>query len=167
MALFLENLSELRMFLSYKDLVDPLAYRYFCQMYEIAPIQKRPKLEHDFHTALKSLQFFSRTDELTMLKLEKCLQRGQVERFKRICDTLRLTRSIRCPLVPAAQELKTYLERISKLQNEGHTVNNARKLLSSEIYDFSRNDSAFVYPLKIASELDSGNNLLALQVSLI
>ena len=156
----IENLGCPRFFVTNRDMPIPLAYNYFLQMYEIASIQQRPRLEADFFSCIKA----KRTDEVIMFKLEKCLQRGQLDRFKSICDTLRINKSIRCPLVPVVHELKSYLERISKLQAEGHGAN-ARRLLSSEIYDFSKNDCAFVYPLKIASELDSGNNLLALQVS--
>ena len=106
----LENLENLRMFIRYKDLIFPLTYHYYLQIYEKAPIMQRPKLEADFSNRMKKY----RQDEMILMKLEKCLIKGQIDRFKRICDSLIQNRFMRSPLVPAAQDLKTKKRRRSK-----------------------------------------------------
>ena len=158
----MENLENPIIFLGNKDLIKPMIFHYFLQAYEMAPINKKAKLEADFMSRMKKY----RGDEMTLMRLNKCLQRGKMERFQRICDGL-VRRKIISNLVPAAQDVKTYLETIQRLHREGHRVKSGQKrLLSFEIFDFNNDAHAFSYPLKIAAQLDSGNSMLAINVSI-
>ena len=157
----MENLENPFIFLGNRDLVKSMIYHYFLQAYEMASMNKKPKLEADFMGRMKKY----RSDEMALMKISRCLQRGKMERFQRICDGL-VRRKIISNLVPAAQDVKTYLETIQRLHREGHRQKSGQKrLLSFEIFDFNNDAHAFSYPLKIAAQLDSGNSTLAINVS--
>ena len=157
----MDNLEHPFIFMSFKDLVKPMMYNYFLQAYEMAPFQKRPKLEADFISAMTKY----RRDEMTLIKMSRCLQRGKLDRYQRICSDL-LRRKMVSKLVPGAQDLKMYLETIQRLHREGHKYKRSgqkrNNMLSFEMFDFSDDTQAFSYPLKIAAQLDSGSSVLAI-----
>ena len=57
---------------------------------------------------------FKRFDEMCLMKMKRCLEKGQIERFKKISQHLVMNRkTMVCPkLVQGSRELKSYLDRI-------------------------------------------------------
>ena len=107
---------------------------------------------------------FKRFDEMCLMKMKRCLEKGQIERFKKISQHLVMNRkTMVCPkLVQGSRELKSYLDRIWKLHEEGH---NEKSRETAAVCDFNDSDMDWTWPLCIAANLDSANNATVLEVS--
>ena len=107
---------------------------------------------------------FKRFDEMCLMKMKRCLEKGRIEHFKKISQHLIMNRkSSACPkLVQGSLQLKSYLDRIKKLHEEGHSQ---RASENSAVCDFTDSDMDWTWPACIAANLDSANNSAVLQVS--
>ena len=57
------------------------------------------------------------------MKLKRCLEKGQLERFKRLCDHLVIKKgSPGVKLVEGCLSIKSYHDRIKKLHEEGYRI---------------------------------------------
>ena len=106
----------------------------------------------------------TRFEEMCLLKMKRCLEKGQIERFKKISKHLIMNRkSSACPnLVQGSIKLNSYLDRIQKLHEDGYSQ---RQHESAIVCDFNDSVMDWTWPAAIAANLDSANNSAVLEVS--
>ena len=146
----------------FQELLQPLMHYYKDLAFDELPksLSERQKFLSAYFEAIR----FKRFDEMCLMKMKRCLEKGQIERFKKISQHLVMNRkTMVCPkLVQGSRELKSYLDRIRKLHEEGH---NEKSRETAAVCDFNDSDMDWTWPLCIAANLDSANNATVLEVS--
>ena len=146
----------------FQELLQPLLYHYKDLTLDELPksISERQNLISAYFEAIRHTRF----EEMCLLKMKRCLEKGQIERFKKISKHLIMNRkSSACPnLVQGSIKLNSYLDRIQKLHEDGYSQ---RQHESAIVCDFNDSVMDWTWPAAIAANLDSANNSAVLEVS--
>ena len=104
-----------------------------------------------------------RINELLLFKIKRCLEKGQIERAKKIARNLSFGAPASRNLVEDTKDYFSYLERVRKLLEEGHSSKKSENK-KGRIPDFNNQEKDWTFEMFAAANLDSGNNVQVLQV---
>ena len=141
-----------------RQLFLPLIFHYKELFYDNLPTSivnsTRQKYLNDFYDLMKKKRF----EELCLEKMKRCLEKCQIEMFKKMCQHLVIKNSPTSKMVEGCLKLKSNLERIEKMHREGHDSN------SNKIAQFDcEEDISWTVPTLIAANLDSAHNSKVLE----
>ena len=133
-------------------------------------LSERQKFESWYSEALrcnfKSISRYKRFNELCLIKMKRCLEKGQISRFKKISSQM-----VQSKIGPSYQmaeggrDLKLFLDRIQKIHDGSQNIAKKSKTEKTKsAMNFDTYEADWNFATYIAANLDSANNVVILEV---